>query len=188
MSTSSSSSFRDRLITVAALSLMGLAVAQGGYVAYRLMSTPSGTAARSSLPPDAKDFRGRPLPSLASLRGLNGAAVARETSAPVTIVAMLRTTCPACNVAKPVLESLKAEYGDRVGVVGVFAEDAGVVEQYGATYPSFVDADRKVWDALGVRSVPQFLVVRDGKVVDQIVGYSPEVGQDLEAVAKGVVK
>ena len=187
MSTKSSSSARDRLVTLATVAMLGLAVAQGGFVAYRLATPSTARTAGATLPPDTKDFRGKPLPALTSLNGLNGAAIKNETAAPVTIVALVRTTCAACNLAKPTLEALKSKYGDQVGVVAVFAEDRATVQAYGATYPTFVDAQGSVFEAFDVKSVPQFLVVRDGKVVDQKVGYSPEIGQELEAVAKGVM-
>lgn len=66
----------------------------------------------------------------------------------------------------------------------MFAEPEDVVHDYQAAYPSFVDPNGLAFETLGVKSIPMFLIVRDGTVVEQVVGWSPAVGNRLKALVR----
>ena len=64
--------------------------------------------------------------------------------------------CGPCRVIGPVLENLSKEYAGRIKVVKVNVdENPGLSQQFGAT------------------SIPTMLVIKDGRVVDRIVGALP---------------
>jgi thioredoxin 1 len=66
--------------------------------------------------------------------------------------------CVYCRAMAPVVEQLAAEYGPRLRVVGVNAEEQALV----ATH-------------FGVRGLPTMLLVKDGQVREQIVGAVPKI-------------
>lgn len=174
----------DRLVTIAIVTILVLTLAQAGWLGYAFLLRPRIEANR--LPPSVTDLRGASLPSLHGLTPVGAASLESELQAPVTVVAFLLTTCPACNNAKPTLEALKRENPETVGLVGIFAESDEAVANYPAQYPRFIDSDREVFDAFGATSVPMILVARDGEVVSQTVGWSPEIGRRLSRlVAEG---
>lgn len=174
----------DRLMTVAIIVILTLTLVQGAWLAYTFFIKPRLSA--NTLPVNITDLRGQPLPSLEALVPVADASLAKELEAPTTIVAFLLTTCPACNSAKPTLEALKRENPESLGFIGIFAESDEAVYSYDATYPRFLDTDREVFSAFGATSVPMILVVRDGKIISQTVGWSQEVGKKLTTlVSKG---
>ena len=173
----------DKIITIATLGLLGLAVAQGGFVLYKVSA--KAPAQTLPLPPDALDMRGKVFPALDAIQPVAGASLAHEQQAPTTIVAFLRTTCPACNSAKPTLEAMKRKYGDKLGFVAIYGEPKKTVAAYNAKLPRFVDAKKTLAKQLKIDGVPTFYAVQNGKVKYQMIGWSPEVGNDLEALAKG---
>lgn len=70
-------------------------------------------------------------------------------------------TCPPCLALKPVLEKLEEEYKEKVKIVKInVAENT----QNAVVY--------------GVRSVPAVKLFKEGKVVDEFIGYIPE--QDVK--------
>lgn len=80
--------------------------------------------------------------------------------------------CGPCRMVAPVVEELAAEYQGRVKFVKVNTDDN---LQTAATY--------------GIRSIPTLLVFKDGKPIDQIVGFRPKAGlqRSLDrALANGV--
>lgn len=171
----------DRFLTVVIWVVLVLALFQGTLVIYREWG-PRNSLTTFTLPPDVPDWRGERLPELSSLLPIEQASYQNELSNPVTIIAFLRTSCPACTEAKPALEAMRRT-NLNTGIIGVFAEPEDVVHNYQAAYPSFVDSTGLVFDAFGVTSIPMFLIVRDGRVVEQVVGWSPAVGKRLEALA-----
>jgi|SRR5579871_4876495 len=75
-----------------------------------------------------------------------------QSSLPV-LVDIMSTHCPPCRMLAPVLEDLAAEFGGRVRIVQVNAdEDIEVAARY------------------GVQATPTLLFFKGGKVVDQILG------------------
>jgi thioredoxin 1 len=75
-----------------------------------------------------------------------------QASVPV-LVDFWAPWCAYCRAMAPIVEQVATEYGARLKVVGVNADAEGTTVQH------FV-----------VRSLPTFLLVRDGQVRDQIVG------------------
>lgn len=171
---------RDRLITAAIVVMLALALVQAIWPGYTFFIRPSLEANR--LPSNVTDLRGQPLPSLAALTPVGNASLEAELETPMTVVAFPLTTCPACNNAKPTLEELVQDNPDTLGFVGIFAESEEAVTNYDASYPKFLDTDRKVFDASGALSVPMILVAQDGRVIHQTVGWSPEVGRRLRVL------
>lgn len=81
-----------------------------------------------------------------------------EQPAPV-LVYFWATWCQPCKMMKPIIEQFDEEYGDKIVVVKVDAdENIPLVEDY------------------GVGSIPTFLVFQNGKVVKTIVGAKPKPG------------
>ena len=65
--------------------------------------------------------------------------------------------CGPCRMIGPVLEKLAAEFGGRVKVAKVNVDEN---QRYAGQY--------------GVQGIPTLLIVKDGKVVDRVVGALPE--------------
>jgi len=85
--------------------------------------------------------------------------------------------CPPCVEEHPVLVATQAEYGDRIGMVGVLVNDdaqgaQGFLDRYGETgYPSVLDPDGSVAIDFGVVGPPEtFFVDADGIVRAKQVG------------------
>jgi thioredoxin 2 len=66
--------------------------------------------------------------------------------------------CGPCRVVGPILEQLAAEYAGRLKVVKVN-----------------VDENPQLAQQFDARSIPTLIVLRDGRVVDRIVGALPKV-------------
>jgi thioredoxin 1 len=64
--------------------------------------------------------------------------------------------CPPCRAIAPLYERLSVEY---VGKMGFAKMDT---DQHPLTYSRY-----------GIMGQPTFLIFRDGKVVDQVIGYNP---------------
>jgi thioredoxin 1 len=65
--------------------------------------------------------------------------------------------CAPCRMMAPVLEALAADYAGRLKVVKLD-----------------VDANGATAERYGIRSIPTFLLFKDGKVVEQLVGAVPK--------------
>jgi thioredoxin 1 len=79
-----------------------------------------------------------------------------EASVPV-LVDFWAPWCAYCKAMAPVVTEVAAEFGPRLKVVGVNAEDQPAVSAH-----------------FGVRGLPTFLVVKDGRVAEQVVGAVPK--------------
>ena len=97
---------------------------------------------------------GQPLPWLVDA---TDATFAAEADSSVSVLVDLWAPwCGPCRVIGPVLENLSQEYAGRIKVVKVNVdENPGLSQQFGAT------------------SIPTMLVLKDGRVVDRIVGALP---------------
>lgn len=62
--------------------------------------------------------------------------------------------CPACQRLKPVFAELEAEYEGKIG----FAE-------------ADVNANQELAEKLGILSIPQIFLYKDGKEIDRIIGF-----------------
>lgn len=104
--------------------------------------------------------------------------------------------CPPCRKEMPSLERLSKAVDDgHIVVVGMSIDgDAKVardfLSQNGITFRNFIDAEKKIADALGVHAYPEtFLIAPDGKLVRKIMGEqdwsSPAMLQVLDDAYKG---
>lgn len=100
------------------------------------------------------------------------------------------TWCPPCRVEIPYFIELVEQYGDDGFVVlGVdldprdFSKVPAFVNQQGINYPILYDTKRVSGMYGGIQSIPTtFVINRDGKVVDQIIGSRPK--QNFESIIK----
>ena len=79
-----------------------------------------------------------------------------STGPGVTLIDFTAAWCGPCRVMKPVLAALGSEYAGRVAIVEVDVDDEPVLAQQ-----------------FDVRSMPTFVVLRDGKEVGRVVGSRP---------------
>jgi thioredoxin 1 len=65
--------------------------------------------------------------------------------------------CPPCRLAEPVLEEIAGEYSDQLKVVTMDVDENGHIAA-----------------ALGIRSMPTFILYKDGLPVERVVGFQPK--------------
>ncbi|MBA9025806.1 MULTISPECIES: thioredoxin [Bacillaceae] len=65
--------------------------------------------------------------------------------------------CGPCKMIAPVLEELDGDMGDKVKIVKVD-----------------VDENQETAGKFGVMSIPTLIVLKDGEVVDKVVGFQPK--------------
>jgi thioredoxin 1 len=75
----------------------------------------------------------------------------------LAVVDFWATWCGPCRMVAPILDQLATEYADKVKITKLD-----------------VDANQKTAASFNVRSIPTLLFVKDGKVVDQVVGALPK--------------
>ncbi|HAQ06814.1 MAG TPA: thioredoxin [Bacillus bacterium] len=80
-----------------------------------------------------------------------------ETGSGVVLVDFWAPWCGPCKMIAPVLEELDAEMGDKVKIVKLD-----------------VDENQETAAKFGVMSIPTLLVLKNGEVVDKVVGFQPK--------------
>jgi thioredoxin 1 len=80
-----------------------------------------------------------------------------ETGSGVVLVDFWAPWCGPCKMIAPVLEELDGEMGGSVKIVKVD-----------------VDENQGSASKFGVMSIPTLLVLKDGEVVDKVVGFQPK--------------
>ena len=80
-----------------------------------------------------------------------------ETSSGVVLVDFWAPWCGPCKMIAPVLEELDSELGEKVKIVKLD-----------------VDENQETAGKFGVMSIPTLLVLKNGEVVDKVVGYQPK--------------
>ena len=90
----------------------------------------------------------------------------QETSEGVVLVDMFADWCGPCKMVAPIIEELAEE-----------VTDAKVVKVD-------VDASPEIGARFQVRSIPTFIVLKDGVMVDKVVGASPKKEFYLELIEK----
>jgi thiol-disulfide isomerase/thioredoxin len=90
----------------------------------------------------------------------------------LTVVSLWATWCGPCKKELPMLEELS---GEGVSVVGVNIGDssdavAAFLDDYGVTFPNFIDTDGELMSDLDVPSVPATMIVVDGELVWENLG------------------
>ena len=89
-----------------------------------------------------------------------------ETSSGVVLVDFWAPWCGPCKMIAPVLEELDSEIGEKVKIVKLD-----------------VDENQETAGKFGVMSIPTLLVLKNGEVVDKVVGFKPK-----EALAEVLAK
>lgn len=85
------------------------------------------------------------------------ATFASEVKEGLVLVDFWATWCGPCKMIAPVLEEVSAEMGDSVKIVKVD-----------------VDENQETAGQYGVMSIPTLLVMKDGEIVDKMVGFKPK--------------
>ncbi|WP_108669373.1 thioredoxin [Peribacillus acanthi] len=80
-----------------------------------------------------------------------------ETSEGLVLVDFWAPWCGPCKMIAPVLEELDTEMGDKAKIVKVD-----------------VDENQETAGKFGVMSIPTLLVLKNGEVVDKVVGFQPK--------------
>lgn len=158
--------------------LLVLAILQSLWLGYSSFIQPRLEVDR--LPERVTDLRGQALPDLSSLVSAGTSSLDSELGMPLTLVVFLLTSCPACEEALPMLEQLVTKHSGSLGFVAIFGESAAELGVM-AMQPQFVDQERTVFAAVGSHFVPMILLVQNGHVVHQAVGWSAAVEKRLAA-------
>jgi peroxiredoxin len=96
----------------------------------------------------------------------------------VVLVNIWATWCPPCREEMPSMERLHERLKDRGFVLLAVSQDEGpvagvkaFVEQMKLTFPVLVDPDGEVGRKYGIWGFPEsFLVDRDGRIVERVIG------------------
>lgn len=89
------------------------------------------------------------------------AAYMQETKEPI-LIDFWAEWCSPCRLSAPVIEEMAKTYDGRARIVKINTDYAGPIAQ-----------------AFGVNGIPHFSVVKDSTVVDELTGYSEELGSIL---------
>lgn len=81
----------------------------------------------------------------------------QETSEGLVLVDFWAPWCGPCKMIAPVLEELDNDLGDKVKIVKLNVDD-----------------NQETAGKFGIMSIPTLLLMKDGNVVDQVVGFQPK--------------
>ncbi|MEI3605902.1 thioredoxin [Pseudogracilibacillus sp. SE30717A] len=101
-----------------------------------------------------------------AIADVNDQNFGQETAEGLVLVDFWAPWCGPCKMIAPVLEELDGDMGDKVKIVKLNVDD-----------------NQETAGKYGVMSIPTLLLLKDGNVVDQVVGFQPK-----EALAELVNK
>lgn len=82
---------------------------------------------------------------------------ANETGSGLVLVDFWAPWCGPCKMIAPVLEEIDSEIGDKLKIVKVD-----------------VDENQETASKFGIMSIPTLLVLKDGEIVDKVIGFQPK--------------
>jgi thiol-disulfide isomerase/thioredoxin len=103
----------------------------------------------------------------------------------LTVVSLWATWCGPCKKELPMLEELS---GEGVAVVGVNIGDSpdavdDFLDEFGITFPNYIDTDGVLMSDLDVPSVPATMIVVDGELVWENLGEVTRADIDAQLAA-----
>lgn len=103
----------------------------------------------------------------------------------LTVVSLWATWCGPCKKELPMLEELSAE---GVSVVGVNIGDSpdavdDFLDEFGITFPNYIDTDGVLMSDLDVPTVPATMIVVDGELVWENLGEVTRADIDAQLAA-----
>ncbi len=118
----------------------------------------------------------------------------KDLAGKVVILDFWATFCPPCRDEIPHLNALLAKHGtDNLAIIGLNVggeEDrpkiAGFIKDTKMDYPiAYPEAELTRFIFSERDDIPQTLILdRNGKIFKKIVGFSPEIGRDLDAAVE----
>ena len=115
-----------------------------------------------------------------TLKTLDGEPVAlANLQGKVVVLDFWATWCGPCRTELPLIEKLRAEFGDAVEFYGVNDEDTSTVKKFvkekDLHMPVLLDSRREVHARYGVRAIPTLLIIGpDGVIRQHLIGSRPE--------------
>lgn len=82
---------------------------------------------------------------------------AEKTAEGLVLVDFWAPWCGPCKMIAPVLDEIDAEMGDKVKILKLN-----------------VDENQETAGKFGVMSIPTLLLMKDGNIVDQVIGFQPK--------------
>lgn len=92
-----------------------------------------------------------------SVKPINDQNFNQETDSRTVVIDFNATWCPPCKMMNPIVEKMADEMGDKVAFKSMD-----------------VDENQQTAMEMQVQGIPTFIVKKDGKIVDRIVGFTPE--------------
>jgi peroxiredoxin len=136
--------------------------------------------AKEYAPPKEENLEGQPAPDF-SLQSLDGKTYKlSDLKGKVLLLDFWATWCGPCREELPIIEKLHKEFsGKGLVVLGINDEDKATVQQFvkqqKLTFTNLLDSGGAVARAYKVTAIPRVILIdKDGKIVKDITGYSPE--------------
>lgn len=110
------------------------------------------------------------------------------------VISFWATWCGPCQRELPELQKVWAKNSKKpVQFLGINIDGEGDVKanvkKNGLTFPIMIDANSKVSRDYGVRGIPTLFVIdKNGKIVDQMVGYDPKMPEKLQKILNKIAK
>lgn len=95
--------------------------------------------------------------TIMAIKDVTDQTFAQETAEGLVLADFWAPWCGPCKMIAPVLEEIDSEMGDKVKIVKLDVDD-----------------NQETASKYGVMSIPTLLLMKDGNVVDQAVGFQPK--------------